>query len=65
MYHIYIHIQYIFKDTIFVSGDTFLLPNKTFMMMGGIQAYDLHSVTFQIGRTLDPYYSPEEIRIKH
>ena len=38
-------------NNIFVPGDTFLIPNKTFMLMGGIRAYDLHSVTFQIGRT--------------
>ena len=41
--------QEIFTKTFFYSGDTFLLPNKTFMMMGGIRAYDLQSVTFQIG----------------
>merc|ERR1711936_819941 len=31
-----------------MPGDTFLIPNKTFMMMGGIRVYDLQSVTFQI-----------------
>jgi len=35
-----------------MPGDTFLIPNKTFMMMGGIRAYDLHSVTFQIDGTI-------------
>jgi len=35
-----------------LPGDTFLLPNKTFMMMGGIRAYDLQSVTFQIDGTI-------------
>ena len=27
-------------------GDTFLIPNKTFNVMGGIQAFDLENVVF-------------------
>jgi len=34
------------------SGDVFLIPNKTFSLMGGIQAQGLNSVTIQIDGTL-------------
>jgi len=33
-------------------GDTFLIPNKTFMMMGGIKAWDFESVIIQIDGTI-------------
>ena len=34
------------------AGDVFLVPNKTFLVMGGIKVYDLKSVTIQIDGTL-------------
>ena len=30
-------------------GDTFFIPNKTFLVMGGIRAWNLNSVVFQLG----------------
>ena len=33
-------------------GDTFVFPNKTFHLMGGIMAKDLHSVTISFDGTL-------------
>ena len=37
---------------ILMSGDTFIIPNKTFKMMGGIEARNLNSVTIQIDGTI-------------
>ena len=33
-------------------GDTFLVPNKYFFLMGGIKAWYLESVVFQIDGTI-------------
>lgn len=33
-------------------GDVFVIPNKTFNVMGGIQAFNLSDVTFQLDGTL-------------
>ena len=30
-------------------GDIFLVPNKTFLVMGGVKVFSLQSVTFQLG----------------
>jgi hypothetical protein len=37
---------------ILIPGDTFIVPNKTFKLMGGIEARGLKSVTIQIDGTL-------------
>ena len=33
-------------------GDTFFIPNKTFYVMGGVNASDISSVVFRIDGTL-------------
>jgi len=35
-----------------MGGDTFLVPNKYFFLMGGIKAWNLESVTFQLDGTI-------------
>ena len=42
------------NDTLAVlkPGDTFIVPNKTFKLMGGIEARGLRSIVFQIDGTL-------------
>jgi len=35
-----------------LPGDTFFIPNKTFLLMGGIRAYNLTSITFQLDGTI-------------
>ena len=37
---------------ILMPGDIFVVPNKTFKMIGGIEARNLNSVTIQIDGTL-------------
>jgi len=35
-----------------LPGDTFFIPNKTFLLMGGIRAYNLTSITFLLDGTI-------------
>ena len=45
-------ISYAFIKLVFVSGDSFLIPNKTFYTMGGIFVRDIQSVSFVLDGTL-------------
>ena len=36
------------------TGDIFLVPNKTFLVMGGVKVFSLQSVTFQLGTRTTP-----------
>ena len=49
------HFQYWLFSKIFsylFIGDIFMIPNKYFYLMGGIKAWNLESVTFQLDGTL-------------
>ena len=43
-------LEFIFVNAIL--GDVFVVPNKTFHIMGGIIVYNISSVTFQLGTWL-------------
>ena len=43
------YTQQYFNIFILFSGDIFIVPNKTFLLMGGIRAYNLSSIIFQLG----------------